>query len=258
MKETALITGASAGIGRDLAHLFAADGSDLILVARREDVLGQLAAELSDRYGVGCRVLPADLAQPSAPGRILDRCRDWGAAVDVVVNNAGFGALGPFSELDEGRQVDLVQVNVMALTHLTRLFLPGMLDRGRGGILNVASTAAFQPGPYMAAYYGSKAFVLSFSESLFEEVRGLGVTVTCLAPGPVATEFQAVAGMEDSGIFRAGVMDSESVARAGYQGFRTGRALVVPGLLSRAGTVAVRFAPRALVRRVTARINTGD
>ncbi len=150
----------------------------------------------------------------------------------------------------------MVQVNVAALTHLTRLFLPGMIQRRSGGILNVASTAAFQPGPYMAVYYATKAYVLSFTEALAEEVAGTGVRVTCLAPGPTATGFAAVADMENKLLFRLGTMKVSSVAQAGYRGFRRGRLLVIPGLMNKVGTIAVRFTPRTLVRKVTKRLQT--
>jgi uncharacterized protein len=248
--ETALITGASSGIGRELAKLFAADGAALVLVARREDRLRALAKELHRTHGVKAHVVPKDLVEPSAPQEIRAWASGKGIAIDVLVNNAGFGARGRFAAIDLERQLDMLQVNVTALTHLTRLFLPGMLERRRGAILNVGSQAGFQPGPRMAVYYATKAYVLSFTEALAEEVRGSGVGVTLLAPGATATEFAARADMEGSRVLRTGVMEARSVARAGYRGMRRGEVLVVPGLKGKLSASAVRLMPRSLVRRV--------
>lgn len=252
--ESVLITGASAGIGWDLAKLFAADKCNLILVARREDRLAELAAEVRTQYGVEVRTLPADLTQPAAPQALFDQLASLGMPVDVVVNNAGFGAVGSVADLSLEKQLDMVQVNVAALVHLTRLFLPAMLSRSRGGILNVGSTAAFQPGPHLAVYYASKAFVLSFTEALAEEVAGSGLHVTCLCPGPTATEFAQVAQLEKSVMFKFPVASSQSVALAGYRAFRRGRVVVVPGTLNRIGAFSVRLVPRALVRKITKRL----
>ena len=252
--ETVLITGASAGIGSELARLFAADKHRLILVARRQEKLALLAEELQRSYGVEVTVLPHDLSDPAAPQTIFDHLKENNLAVDVLVNNAGFGAVGSVAHLSLERQLSMIQVNVMALTHLTRLFLPAMIERQRGGILNVASTAAFQPGPNMAVYYATKAYVLSFSEALAEELHDTGLPVTCLAPGPTATEFGAVSGMNESLVFRLGVMDARAVALAGYRGFRQRKALVVPGPLNRLGAFSVRLAPRSLVRKLVKRL----
>lgn len=254
MKETALITGASAGLGVEFARLFAADGSDLVLVARRRERLEALAGEMKQRFGVNAHVLVSDLSKPDAPQQIADELARLGLQVDVLVNNAGFGARGLFADLPVERQLDIVRVNVLALTHLTRLLLPGMLERRRGGVLNVASTAAFQPGPHVNVYYATKAYVLSFTEALAEEVRGRGVVVSCLAPGPTHTEFAEAAQMETTAVFRFAAVPAEPVVRAGYRGFRKGKVLVVPGLLNRVGAFSVRLTPRALVRRVTARL----
>ncbi len=249
-RETALITGAASGIGRPLARCFAPDADELVLVARREDALEEVARELTDAHGITAHIIPQDLADPEAPRALFERLATDGTTVDVVVNNAGFGARGTVAELPLERQLDMVQVNVTALTHLTRLFLPGMLDRRRGGVLNVASTAAFQPGPNMAVYYATKAYVLSFTEGLAEEVRGTGLTVTCLAPGPTETRFAERAGTEGTWLTALGEMDATDVARAGYEGFRAGKTLVVPGLTNKIGALGVRFVPRALVRKV--------
>jgi len=254
--ETALITGASSGIGCELAKLFAAGKSNLVLVARRQEKLDQLAAELRRDYGVQVRVLAKDLADPQSPQAIFDALAAESVTVDVLVNNAGFGAVGPVAALPVERQMDMVQVNVMALTHLTRLFLPRMIERGRGGILNVGSTAGFQPGPNMAVYYATKAFVLSFTEALAEELVGSGVKATCLAPGPTATEFGVDSGMEKFTIFKFGTMNAKTVAQAGYRGFRCGKVIVIPGLTNKLGAFSVRFVPRAWVRKLVKRLQS--
>src|SRR6201986_3308991 len=186
-KMTALITGASGGIGLELARLFAADGHDLVLVARSAGKLSSLAEELAGRHNVGVRVIPADLAGAEAPGDIFDELRRDGVSVDALVNNAGVGSYGLFAETDLRTELDLLQINVVALTHLTKLFLPAMIARRRGYVMNVASTAAFQPGPLMAVYYASKAYVLSLSEALAAELKRTGVRVTALCPGPTNT-----------------------------------------------------------------------
>jgi len=248
-RETVLVTGASAGIGRELARLFAADGADLVLLARREPRLRELAGELTERHGVAAHVLAFDLADPAAAEHIEERLGRDGLSVDVLVNNAGLGARGPFEDGDAARQLEMLRVNVVALTRLTRLLLPGMLRRGRGGVLNVASTAAFQAGPLMAVYYATKAYVLSLTEALFEETRGSGVTVTCLCPGPTRTEFQALAGMEKTLLFRLGTESAAAAARTGHRGFRRGRAVVISGTLNRIVAFTTRLTPRPLLRR---------
>jgi hypothetical protein len=253
--ETVLITGASSGIGLELAKLFAADKSNLILVARSQDKLDQLATELHGEHGVQVRVLTKDLADPRSPQAIFDALTAESVTVDVLVNNAGFGAAGSVADLPLEKQLDMIQVNVAALTHLTRLFLPGMIQRRSGSILNVASAAGFQPGPYMAVYYATKAFVLSFTEALAEEVIGTGVRVTCFAPGLTATGFAAVADLENKLLFQLVTADAKTVAQAGYRGLRRGRLLVIPGLGNKLGAVAVRFTPRMLVRKFVKRLH---
>lgn len=249
-RETVLVTGSSSGIGMEMSRLFAADKSDLVLVARRENQLRQLADELRAGYGIEVRVLPEDLTDHQAPQRIYDRLRVEGIQVNVLVNNAGFGALGRVADLDTQRQMDMVQVNVTALTHLTCLFLPGMIERRRGGVLNVASTAGFLPGPGMAVYYASKAFVLSFTEALAEELAGTGVKACCLAPGPTQTGFGTVSGIEKARLFRFGVMNAIEVAKAGYEGMRQGKVLVVPGMTNKLAAASVRFTPRPIIRKI--------
>jgi uncharacterized protein len=248
--ETVLITGASSGIGLELARLFAADKSNLVLVARSQDKLDTLAKELMRDNGVEVLVLPKDLSDPSAPQAIFDQLTAQNITVDVVVNNAGFGSVGSVADLPLDRQLKMIQVNIAALTHLTRLFLPGMIERRRGGVLNLGSTAGFQSGPYGAVYYATKAFVLSFTEALAEELLGSGVKATCLAPGPTKTGFGADSGMEKSNIFKLGTMKARTVAQIGYRGFRRGKVIVIPGLKNRIGASSVRFAPRIAVRKI--------
>ncbi len=253
--ETVLITGASSGIGRELVRCFAAERSRLVLVARRGQALDSLAAELRQASSIDAQVLVADLARPEAAAQIFSRLEQDAVEVDVLVNNAGFGAQGLFARLPVERQLEMVQLNVLTLTHLTRLFLPGMIARRRGGILNVASTAAFQPGPHMAVYYASKAFVLSFSEALSEELAGTGVTVTALCPGPTATGFGEAAQMRRTPLFGLLTMSAPRVARIGHRGFRRGRALVIPGVRNRLLTFAVRLAPRWMSRKIVGAMN---
>jgi len=254
-RSTALITGASSGIGRDLARLFAADGHDLVLVARREDALRTLAGDLARQHRINAVALAADLTRPDAPAHVVSGTSRAGVTIDVVVNNAGFGLHGPFAELPLERQLDMIEVNVTALTALTRLFLPAMRQRNRGGILNVASTAAFQPGPLMAVYYATKAYVESFTEAIAEEVRGTSLRISCLCPGPTTTEFADVAAIADTNLFRGKTMTSMDVARIGYEGWKSGRVLVVPGLTNKLGVSLVRVSPRPIVRRIVKRLN---
>ncbi len=256
--ETVLVTGASSGIGRQLAHCFAADGSRLVLVARRRGALEALAGELQNAHKIQTQVLTVDLSRPDAPERIFAQLQSGGVRVDVLVNNAGFGAVGPFAQLPLAQQLEMVQVNVTALTHLTRLFLPGMLERGRGGVLNVASTAAFQPGPLMAVYYATKAYVLSFSEAVAEELARTGVTVTALCPGPTTTEFAAVAKAQKSRLFRLRAMSAEAVARIGHQAFRQGRFAVIAGTRNRLLVFSERLSPRWVVRKIAKYLNAGS
>ena len=249
-RETALITGASSGFGYEFAKLFAGDGYNLVLVARSEDKLTELARDVEARYGVSAHVLPRDLSQPNAPDEIYDELQRQSVNVDVLVNNAGFGTRGPFAQLDLAAELQEVQVNIASLTHLTRLFLPDMVSRKRGKILNVASMAAFVPGPFMAVYYASKAYILSFSEALSSELAGTGVTVTALCPGPVRTGFQARAEMQHARLVRGNLMTAERVARLGYDGLMKGKRVVVPGFQNRVTTIALPFIPRQLLLRI--------
>lgn len=255
---TALITGASVGIGRALATCFAKQGYELVLIARNVQKLNQLAGQLTQQYRVPVKVLPQDLTHPKAAIAIATQLREAQITIDVLVNNAGFGDFGYFWERETARELAMIQVNVMALTHLTRLLLPSMLAQGRGRILNVASTAAFQPGPLMAVYYASKAYVLSFSEALANELRGTGVTLTVLCPGPTASDFQRTAQMERSRFVSAQtLMPAETVAQAGYDGLMRGQVIVVPGLRNQVLALLVRFLPRPLVRQIVRNLQAG-
>ncbi len=257
-KESVLITGASFGIGRELARCFAQEKSNLILVARSEDKLQELADELRQTHGIQVKIYAVDLADPVSPTVLFDQLAQEELSVDVLVNNAAFGLLRPLTDMSPDKLLNMIQVNITALTHLTRLFLPGMVERRRGGILNVSSTAAFQSGPNMAVYYASKTYVLHFTEAIAEEVREAGLKVSCLCPGPTITEFASRAEMESSPIFRAGPMDAPTVARIGLHGFRKGRVIVVPGWRNWLGTLAVRFAPRFFVRKVVKKLNVTE
>lgn len=250
-----MVTGASSGIGWELTKLLAQDGYDLVLVARNRKKLEELGRDLTAAHGIRAQVLASDLTDPSQPRRIFEETRDLGLAVEVLVNDAGFGVYGPFAKTDLSEELRLLQVNLAAVVELTKRFLAPMLERGRGRILNVASTAAFQPGPLMAVYYASKAFVLSFSEAIADELAQSGVTVTALCPGPTQTEFQKKAGLEQTRLFRGPlVMNSRAVARAGYEGMKRGRRVVVPGLGNKLLMEAIRVTPRRLVTAIARRI----
>jgi short-subunit dehydrogenase len=246
--QTALITGASGGIGYELAKLFARDHYDLVLVARSSDKLNQVAAELQSQFGITVKPVALDLVPAPAPKFLFDQLQREGTAVDILVNNAGFGAFGEFASMPEEEILGQIHLNITALTHLTRLFLPPMLARRNGKIMNVASTAAFQPGPLMAVYYATKAYVLSFSEALANEVAGSGVTVTCFCPGATDTGFAKRARTENSRLFKKiGAMNAEAVAQDGYRGLMAGRTLVISGAQNWLVAESVRFAPRKLV-----------
>jgi uncharacterized protein len=247
-RKTALVTGASSGIGLDLAKRFAAEGYDVALVARSEGKLKEVAAAIEAEHKVRAHVLTADLAKAGAADELMAAVAARGISVDVLVNNAGYASYGAFAETDLADELAMIQVNVVALTHLTKLALRQMVARKSGRVLNVASTAAFQPGPLMAVYYATKAYVLSFSEALANELRGTGVTVTALCPGPTATGFQARAQMEESKLVRGkAIMTSETVAKAGYAGLMRGKTVVIPGMSNKMMAQAVRFLPRKTV-----------
>lgn len=255
-RKTALITGASAGLGAELARLFAADGHNVVLVARRRQKLEALADELQSQHGIVAQVLAHDLSDAAAPPAIFDELQQAGTAVDFLVNNAGFGSSGAFLNLDLQRELDMIAVNVRALVHLTGLFLPGMVERGSGRILNLGSTAGFQAGPYMTTYYATKAFVNHFSEGLWHELRETGVTVTVHCPGPTATEFASQAALDHSKLFTAKVATAQEVALHAYRAMHAGKRMAVHGLRNKLGAFGVRLAPRGFVHWITQRLNT--
>lgn len=252
---TALITGASAGIGYDLARLCAAQGHDLVLVARRRKALDALKTELEAAHSVTVTAVPLDLSADEAPQQLFDATQSHSLHIDVLVNNAGFGHFGPFASMDPDRAAAMIDLNVKALTRLTHLYLPSMLAKGRGRILNVASTAAFQPGPLMAVYYATKAYVLHFSEALADEVADQGVTVTALCPGPTRSEFQAAAGMEYSGLVKGKLPTAAEVAAYGYAAMLQGKRVAVHGRRNRLLAFFVRLAPRRLVTAIVRRLS---
>jgi len=253
--ETVLITGASSGIGLELAKCFAGDRSRLVLVARNTAALDQLAGNLRREHGIDVIVLTADLSLPETPQTVFAELTARGIQVDILVNNAGFGAIGPFDQIPVDRQVEMIRVNVTALAELTRLFLPGMVQRGRGGVLNVGSVAGFVPGPGMTVYYATKAFVQSFSEALAAELRGTGVGVTVLCPGPTPTNFGAVAGTRNVKLIRVPRTSAEKVARDGHAALRKGRTVCISGIQNTFLVYLIRFLPRALVRRIALKFN---
>ena len=254
-KYTALITGASSGIGVELAELFAQQGHDLVLVARSEQKLEQLAMQYAMKYKVYSRVLAKDLARHESPEEIFRELQQEGVVVDVLVNNAGFGNYGHFKETDLQKELDMMQVNMVALTHLTKLFLQQLPQGRHGKILSVASTAAFPPGPLMAVYYASKAYVLSFSEALAAELEEDNITVTVLCPGATDTDFKENANLEGSGIFSEKlVADARSVAKAGYEGLMAGQVVVLPGWENKLTPLLVNLSPRGVLRKAVLNI----
>jgi short-subunit dehydrogenase len=255
-KETVLITGASSGIGLELARCFAADGSRLVLVARNKDALDALAEELRQKNKIEVIILPADLSLPEAPRQIFDTLAARKVAVDVLVNNAGFGLHGKFLEMPLARQLEIIKVNVNALVELTGLFLPEMRQRRAGGILNVGSVAGFVPGPNLAIYYASKAFVQSFSEALASELESTGVSVTVLCPGPTETNFGTVARGQKKRVAQTRKMTARDVAQIGHKAFRAKKVISVPGLSNKALIMATRITPRSVVRRIINKYNT--
>ena len=249
MTPVALVTGASAGLGEEFARQLAARGHRVVLVARRGDRREALAAELGN-----ARAVAADLARPGAAAALIADIGKAGETVDLLINNAGFGLHGRVAELDAARQREMVDLNCGALLELARGVLPAMIERGSGAILNVASTAAFQPGPGMAVYFATKAFVLSLSEALHEEVKRHGIRVTALCPGPTRTEFGEVAGFGANAAVDRLSMESPEVVRAGLRGLERNKALVIPGGVNKASAVSTRFVPRALVRKIAGAI----
>ncbi len=248
-RPMALITGASSGIGADLAREAAKDGYDVILSARRVQPMEALARELQN-YGASATILAADLSKSGGAQKLAGEIDRRGLEIDLLINNAGLGANGAFAESDAARIGEMLQVNIVSLTELTRLMLPAMIARKRGKVMLLASTASFQPGPQMAVYCATKAYVLSLGEAIAYELRNSGVTVTMVCPGATATEFSRVAGTENIGLHRSAmssVMSSAEVARIGYQGTKAGRRVVITGFMNRVMATAARISPHAMV-----------
>jgi hypothetical protein len=256
--ETVLITGASSGIGLELARCFAADGCRLVLLARNTQALETLADELRRAFRIEVLVLAADLSRPETPALIFKELQSREIQVDILVNNAGFGANGTFAGLSLQRQLEMIQVNVTALTDLTGLFLPGMIDRRHGGVLNVGSLAGFLPGPGMAVYYATKAYVLSFTEALAEELAGTGLKVTALCPGPTATNFGNVSHGLKERRFKTAKMTAAMVAHYSHRAFRRGKLLAIPGWQYRLLILLLRILPRWFVRKMAGLFNQTD
>jgi short-subunit dehydrogenase len=250
-RPTALVTGGSGGIGLELAKVLARNEFDLVLVARKRDTLEAAAGQLEGKFDVKAHVFAADLRRPEAPEAIFDFLQNENIPIEVLVNNAGFGLGGEFSETAVERELDMIQVNIVALTHLTKLFLAPMIKRKSGRVLNVASTAAFQPGPLMAVYYATKAYVLSFSEALSEELRNSNITVTALCPGPTQTDFADTAEVNSSLLKSAfGKSDAADVAQYGFDAMMHGKRLAIPGIKNKMLAQASRIAPRALSAKI--------
>ena len=253
--KTALVTGGSTGIGFELAKCFAAHGHDLVLIARHKDTLEGAAGTIEGKYGVKATTIPVDLSHPESPQRLFDAVNSEGIHVDFLINNAGFGLAGEFVDTDLEKELDMIQVNVTAVVHLTKLFLPAMVRRRQGRIMNVASTASFQPGPLSSIYYATKAFVLSFSEAIAEELRNTGVTVTALCPGPTRTEFADRAGTTKTRLFTQSIVASaEDVARYGHAAMMRGQRVAIPGMGNKLLMQAERIAPRRLVTMITRKV----
>ena len=245
-----LITGASSGIGLEFSKVFAKHGHNLVLIARSSESLATLKEHLEKNFGVDIRIIIKDLSDPHAPSQIYDELHKAKIDVNILVNNAGFGTFGKFIEQDLVVEHDMIQVNVDALTQLTKLFLKDMLEHKRGKIVNIASTAAFQPGPFMAVYYATKAYVLSFSESLAEELRGTGVKVTIVCPGPTKTNFQKVANISDNKLFGKNVPTGKEIAEFGYDAMVEGKEIAIYGFQNKVLAQASRFLPRKTITRM--------
>lgn len=244
-RPATLITGASAGLGAEFARQCARRGDEVILVARREDRLKELAAEIG-----GAHVIAADLSEPRMGTHVVGEAISRGLWVRTLINNAGFGLHGKFGDLPLARQLEMIDLNIRALTNLSFVVISDMVVKGGGAILNVASTAAFQAGPGMAVYFATKAYVLSFSEALHEELKPHGIKVSCLCPGPTRTEFGSVAGFRGNGLTDGLGMDAEPVVRLGLEGLDKNKAVVIAGLVNKIGAHATRFAPRSMTRRI--------
>jgi len=250
--ETVLITGASSGIGLELARIFAANNFNLILVARREKRLREIAGELSE-YNLSVEIITSDLSDLNASDQLFEEVKKRNLSVDILVNNAGFGLEGHFPETNWNQESEMIRLNIFTLTGLTKHFSRQMIERGKGRILNVASTAAFLPGPYMSVYYATKAYVSSFSRALAYELKDQNISVSVLCPGPTTTEFQDRAGVADTALFngkRLPISTAKQVAEAGFKGLMRGKTVIIPGVINKIGAISSRFAPASITNRM--------
>ena len=258
MNEVVLITGASTGIGFELAHLFGQEKRNLVLVARGKAKLEEVANELKSKYSITVYTFPIDLSQQGAPASLYEFTNSKNLFVDTLINNAGFGIRGKISNISLEEELGMIQVNITSLVELTKRYLPAMISNKKGRILNVASTASFQPGPYMSGYYASKAFVLHYTEGLAEELNGTGVSVTALCPGPTITSFQLRANMESTALFKGPfTMTAQRVARDGYEALKSGRVVYIPGIMNYILAQSSRISLRIITRKVAAWMNGG-
>jgi short-subunit dehydrogenase len=250
-QKTVLITGSANGIGYQLARIFAHENYNLVLVDRVDEKLTKIAVDFQKEFGVSVKPIIKDLSISISPEEIFTELQEAGIKVDILVNNAGFGNHGLFNETDLSTELEMLQVNLVCLTHLTKLFLKEMVKQGSGKILNVSSAAAFQPGPLMAVYFATKAYILSFSEAIANELEGTGVTVTVLCPGSTVSAFHERTGMADSKMLKGKkMMDAETVAQIGYDALIEGKTIVIPGFANKLMAKCVRFIPRKIVTKI--------
>ncbi|WP_018248495.1 SDR family NAD(P)-dependent oxidoreductase [Orenia marismortui] len=251
-----LITGASKGIGYELANIFAQNKFNLILVARSEDKLAEIAKELIEKYNINCYIFAADLSSLDNVKKLYNKIQNKGLDVSVLVNNAGFGKLGLFHKTDIETEIDMINLNITTVTFLTKLFLQDMIKMGYGKIMNVASTAAFQPGPYMSVYYASKAYVLSFSEALASELNNLKISISTLCPGPTDTNFQDVANMKKVKLFESEVMKAETVAKVAYKGLLKGKRIIIPGIQNKLLATSSKLMPSKAITEIVKKLQS--
>ncbi|MBD7915594.1 SDR family oxidoreductase [Clostridium sp. Sa3CUN1] len=255
-RSCVLITGATTGIGYELAKLYAKEGNNLILVARDEERLSEVKEEL-DLYNIKVYILPLDLSEDNSCEKVLDFVNKKNLSVDILINNAGIGSFGYLSEIEIEKELKLIDVNIRALTELTKMFLPTMISHGEGGIMNVASTAAFCAGPKMATYYASKSYVLNFTEALYEELKGSEIKVSCLCPGPVKTSFQEKSGIKKNEAAKKALMTPKEVAEIAYKDFKKGKLIIIPGFKNKLIILLNKLIPRALSRKIILFMNKG-
>ena len=255
-RSCVLITGATTGIGYELAKIYAKEGNNLILVARDEERLSEVKEEL-DLYNIKVYILSLDLSEDNSCEKVLDFVNKKNLSVDILINNAGIGSFGYLSEIEMEKELKLIDVNIRALTELTKTFLPTMISHGEGGIMNVASTAAFCAGPKMATYYASKSYVLNFTEALYEELKGSEIKVSCSCPGPVKTTFQEKSGIRKSEAAKKALMTPKEVAEIAYRDFKKGKLLIIPGFKNKLIILLNKLIPRALSRKIILLMNKG-